>query len=116
MGELMGTLRPVKQRIENHGQAEKYQVEPLGDVTTGLRYKQAEDSGIMEVLDEVRLPFVDGAFGHGLYDQAGNLLTVWEIFAVTPGEELRISAGWGFKARAIAGETAQTAQRATANA
>ncbi|MBV9293382.1 MAG: hypothetical protein JO222_13115 [Frankiales bacterium] len=108
MGELMGTLRPVKQLINTSGPTHHYDVEPVGEATTSVRYQEVEDLGVIEILDDVRLPFAEGADGFALYDQGGTLQAWWQLFAGRPGEDLRINGGFAFKATPAGTDTRLT--------
>lgn len=98
MGESMGTLRPVKQQEQADGATIRGGVNPIGDVTATVRYRELVDDGLIEVLDETQLAYTEGADGWALYDQGGDLLTVIDLVVPQPGYDFRLDPGWGFKA------------------
>src|SRR3954454_15972725 len=98
MDDLMATVRPIRWKNDTAGPTHHYDVESLGGITASVRYQEIEDLGIVEILDEVRLPYTERAEGFGLFDQGGELLTTVQLFAARAGEDLILAPGAGFRA------------------
>lgn len=98
MNEQMGTIRPVTQRELPNGQAVRYEVTPIGDVEISTRFRELPDAGLIEILNETRVPFTEGADGFGLFSADGELMSWWTLLPTHAGEELRLEPGWGFRA------------------
>jgi hypothetical protein len=98
MDDLMATVRPIRWKNDTAGPTHHYDVEALGSITGTVRYTELEDLGVVEILDEARLPYVEGAEGFGLWGEDGALLTTVQIFSARRGEDLTLPPGWGFKA------------------
>jgi len=92
MTELMGSLRPIKQRKNATSPGD---VDVIGNITHSVRYRVHEDLGRIEFLDQVELPYVPDAQGFALFGEAGDVLAAVPLVAGARNCELTLGQGWG---------------------